>query len=223
MDKEIVEKLKLEREINSSQPKTPLGWEEKKNFSDQALISLVKLGDKDAFNILVKRYEKKILNILYLQLGPINELEDLAQEVFLKVFKNLSKFRGESQFSTWLYRIAMNISYDYKRKNKINIFSLDENLDEDSDDTFKDFLTDSHEDLEKRIEREEIQKKIRNAIRNLPKEYQEVLILREFEGLSYKEIADILKCPVGTIESRLFRAREELKKIVKKELQEYEM
>jgi RNA polymerase sigma-70 factor (ECF subfamily) len=223
MDKEIVEKLKLEREIISSQPKTPLGWEEKKNFSDQALISLVKLGDKDAFNILVKRYEKKILNILYLQLGPINELEDLAQEVFLKVFKNLSKFRGESQFSTWLYRIAMNISYDYKRKNKINIFSLDENLDEDSDDTFKDFLTDSHEDLEKRIEREEIQKKIRNAIRNLPKEYQEVLILREFEGLSYKEIADILKCPVGTIESRLFRAREELKKIVKKELQEYEM
>jgi RNA polymerase sigma-70 factor (ECF subfamily) len=150
MDKEIVEKLKLEREIISSQPKTPLGWEEKKNFSDQALISLVKLGDKDAFNILVKRYEKKILNILYLQLGPINELEDLAQEVFLKVFKNLSKFRGESQFSTWLYRIAMNISYDYKRKNKINIFSLDENLDEDSDDTFKDFLTDSHEDLEKK-------------------------------------------------------------------------
>ena len=198
---------------------TLLSWEEKNNFSDQALISLIKLGDREAFNILVKRYEKKVLNILYLQLGPINELEDLAQEVFIKVFKNISKFRGESQFSTWLYRITLNLSYDYKRKNK-NVFSLDENIDEDSDNTFEEVIPNSEEDSEKIVEKVELQRKIREAIKSLSKEYQEVLILREFEGLSYEEIGKVLNCPVGTVESRLYRARKELKKRIIRELKE---
>ncbi|MGB9856610.1 MAG: RNA polymerase sigma factor [Dictyoglomaceae bacterium] len=219
MDKEIAEKLKLERENISSQLDSLLSWEEKNNFSDQALISLIKLGDREAFNILVKRYEKKVLNILYLQLGPINELEDLAQEVFIKVFKNISKFRGESQFSTWLYRITLNLSYDYKRKNK-NVFSLDENIDEDSDNTFEEVIPNSEEDSEKIVEKVELQRKIREAIKSLSKEYQEVLILREFEGLSYEEIGKVLNCPVGTVESRLYRARKELKKRIIRELKE---
>ncbi|MCX7845288.1 MAG: sigma-70 family RNA polymerase sigma factor [Dictyoglomaceae bacterium] len=217
MNREIEKSLELNN--ISSQLDSPLGWEEKTNLSDKALISLIKSGDREAFNILVKRYEKKVLNILYLQLGPINELEDLAQEVFIKIFKNINKFRGEAQFSTWLYRIVLNLSYDYKRKNK-NIFSLDDNIDYESEETFEDIIPTTEEDPEKVLEKLEIQRKIREAIKSLSKDYQEVLILREFEGLSYDEIARILNCPIGTVESRLFRAREELKKILIKEWKE---
>lgn len=217
MDREIEKRLGLDNV--SSQLDSPLGWEEKNNLSDKALISLIKSGDREAFNILVKRYEKKVFNILYLQLGPINDLEDLAQEVFIKIFKNINKFRGEAQFSTWLYRIVLNLSYDYKRKNK-NIFSLDDNIDYESEETFEDIIPTTEEDPEKVLEKLEIQRKIRDTIKSLSKEYQEVLILREFEGLSYEEIAKVLNCPVGTVESRLFRAREELRKRLIKEWKE---
>ncbi|MCS7202188.1 MAG: sigma-70 family RNA polymerase sigma factor [Dictyoglomus sp.] len=217
MSREIEKSLELNNV--SSQLDSPLGWEEKTNLSDKALISLIKSGDREAFNILVKRYEKKVFNILYLQLGPISDLEDLAQEVFIKIFKNINKFRGEAQFSTWLYRIVLNLSYDYKRKNK-NIFSLDENIDYESEETFENILPTSEEDPEKVLERLEVQRKIRDAIKGLSKEYQEVIILREFEGLSYEEIAKVLNCPVGTVESRLFRAREELRKKLIKEWKE---
>lgn len=203
----------------SSQLNSPLGWEEKNNLSDKALISLIKLGDREAFNILVKRYEKKVFNILYLQLGPINDLEDLAQEVFLRIFKNINKFRGEAQFSTWIYRIVLNLSYDYKRKNK-NIFSLNENIDEKSQEVFENIIPTTEDDPEKTLERMELRMRIRKAIKSLSKEYQEVLILREFEGLSYEEIAKILNCPMGTVESRLFRARDELRKKLIGELKE---
>ncbi|MFN4245730.1 MAG: RNA polymerase sigma factor [Brevinematia bacterium] len=222
MEKSIINiiKGKYPLSTHSSQP-SPLGWEEKSKLSDQALISLIKSGDKEAFALLVKRYEKKILNILYLQLGNIPDLEDLAQEVFIKVFKNIGNFRGESQFYTWLYRIAMNISYDYKRKNR-ETYSLDEPLKEDEEDTFEKVLSDSSiEDPLSVIETEELKEKLRKFIKELPKEYQEVLVLREYEGLSYEEIAKILNCPIGTVESRLFRARKELKEKILKEVKDY--
>ncbi|PMQ01295.1 MAG: RNA polymerase subunit sigma [Dictyoglomus sp. NZ13-RE01] len=218
MDKEIVKLLSLKNK-NSSQLPPTLSWEEKKDLSDQSLISLIKNGDREAFNILVKRYEKKVLNLLYLQLGAINDLEDLAQEVFLKVFKNISKFRGESQFYTWLYRITLNVSHDYKRKNKMTL-SLNDAIDDESEETFQDILPNQEEDPEKIVEKMDLYEKVRKAIKTLSKEYQEVLLLREFEGLSYEEIAKVLNLPVGTVESRLFRAREELKKRLSKELVE---
>ncbi len=217
MDKEITNVIKGKYPISTySSQLSPLGWEEKDKLSDQALISLIKNGDKDAFSILVKRYEKKVLNILFLQLGSIPELEDLAQEVFIKVFKNLKNFRGEAKFSTWLYRITINISYDYRRKNKI-VYSLDTPLSDEEDDTFEKFIPDDGNDPLEEVEKRDLQEKMRRIIQNLSQEYQEVLILREYEGLSYEEIANILNCPVGTVESRLFRAREELKKRFLKE------
>jgi len=124
MDKEITNVVKGKYPLSThSSQLSPLGWEEKDKLSDQALISLIKNGDKDAFTVLVKRYEKKVLNILFLQLGSIPELEDLAQEVFIKVFKNLKNFRGEAKFSTWLYRITINVSYDYRRKKQTSLFT----------------------------------------------------------------------------------------------------
>ncbi|HOJ92038.1 MAG TPA: sigma-70 family RNA polymerase sigma factor [Dictyoglomaceae bacterium] len=212
MDKEITNVVKGKYPLSThSSQLSPLGWEEKDKLSDQALISLIKNGDKDAFTVLVKRYEKKVLNILFLQLGSIPELEDLAQEVFIKVFKNLKNFRGEAKFSTWLYRITINVSYDYRRKNK-QVYSLDTPLNDEEDGTFEKFILDDGKDPLEEVEKRDLQEKLRKIIQGLSQEYQEVLILREYEGLSYEEIAKILNCPVGTVESRLFRAREELKK-----------
>lgn len=221
MEKSIINIIRRKYPIStqSSQP-SPLGWEEKNKLSDKALISLIKNGDKEAFSILIKRYEKKVLNILYLQLGNTPDLEDLVQEVFIKVFKNVKNFRGESQFSTWLYRIAVNVSYDYKRKSK-DIYSLDDPLKEDEEDTFEKIIPNNDEDPLSIIEGEELRNKLRKLIKELPKEYQEVLILREYEGLSYEEISKILNCPIGTVESRLFRARKELKEKLLKEVGEY--
>lgn len=222
MEKSIINIIRRKYPLStqSSQP-SPLGWEEKNKLSDKALISLIKNGDKEAFSILIKRYEKKVLNILYLQLGNTPDLEDLAQEVFIKVFKNVKNFRGESQFSTWLYRIAVNVSYDYKRKSK-DIYSLDDPLKEDEEDTFEKIIPNNNdEDPLSIIEGEDLRNKLRKLIKELPKEYQEVLILREYEGLSYEEISKILNCPIGTVESRLFRARKELKEKLLKEVGEY--
>ncbi len=221
MEKSIINIIKGKYPLSShtSQP-SPLGWEEKNKFSDQSLISLIKNGDKEAFNILVKRYEKKVLNILYLQLGNIPDLEDLAQEVFIKVFKNLNRFRGEAKFSTWIYRITINVAYDYKRKFKEG-YSLDEPIGEDTEDTFEKVISSEEEDPLSIVEKEDIKKKLHKLIKELPKEYQEVLILREYEGLSYEEISEILRCPIGTVESRLYRARKELKEKLLKEVGNY--
>lgn len=221
MEKSIINVIKGKYPLSThtSQP-SPLGWEEKNKLSDQSLISLIKNGDKEAFNILVKRYEKKVLNILYLQLGNIPDLEDLAQEVFIKIFKNIKGFRGEAKFSTWIYRITMNVAYDYKRKNK-EVYSLDEPMKEDEEDTFEKVVPSEEEDPLSVVEREDIRSKLQKLIRELPKEYQEVLILREYEGLSYEEISKVLKCPVGTVESRLFRARKELKEKLLREVGSY--
>ncbi|MEN3012543.1 MAG: sigma-70 family RNA polymerase sigma factor [Dictyoglomus thermophilum] len=221
MEKSIINIIKGKYPLSShtSQP-SPLGWEEKNKFSDQSLISLIKSGDKEAFNILVKRYEKKVLNILYLQLGNIPDLEDLAQEVFIKVFKNLNRFRGEAKFSTWIYRITINVAYDYKRKFKEG-YSLDEPIGEDTEDTFEKVISSEEEDPLSIVEKEDIKKKLHKLIKELPKEYQEVLILREYEGLSYEEISEILRCPIGTVESRLYRARKELKEKLLKEVGNY--
>ncbi len=221
MEKSIINVIKGKYPLSThtSQPSL-LGWEEKSKLSDQSLISLIKNGDKEAFNILIKRYEKKVLNILYLQLGNIPDLEDLAQEVFIKIFKNIKGFRGEAKFSTWIYRITMNVAYDYKRKNK-EVYSLDEPMKEDEEDTFEKVVPSEEEDPLSVVEKEDIRSKLQKLIRELPKEYQEVLILREYEGLSYEEISKVLKCPVGTVESRLFRARKELKEKLLREVGSY--
>jgi len=114
----------------------------------------------------------------------------------------------------------MNVAYDYKRKNK-EMYSLDEPMKEDEEDTFEKVIPSEEEDPLSVVEREDIRSKLQKLIRELPKEYQEVLILREYEGLSYEEISNILKCPVGTVESRLFRARRELKEKLLREVGSY--
>lgn len=159
-------------------------------------------GDEPAFNLLVKRHKEKVRNIIFMTLGSTDGVDDIAQEVFITVYKNLRKFRFEAQFTTWLYRITINKCKDHLRKIKIrSIFS---NFKEDEDFGY-------HHDLESKDISEIVQK----AILKIPAKLRLPLLLKDIEGFSYQEIADSLNCEIGTVKSRIFRARESLKNILK--------
>ncbi len=177
--------------------------ESKKNFNfkdeDLEYILSTKKGDIKAFEILVKKYQKNIVNFSYRILENFEDACDIAQEVFIIVYKNIRTFREEAKFSTWLYKITLNLSRNYLKKKKKerflgnmsnqNIFSSDPSPQE-------------------KIEREEIKEKITICLNLLNQEYKEIIILRDLEGLSYEEIGYLLKIPEGTVKSRLSRARE---------------
>lgn len=159
-------------------------------------------GDDLAFNYLLKRHKEKVRNIIFMTLGSTDEVDDIAQEVFINVYKNLKNFRFESQFTTWLYRITINKCKDHLRKIKIrSIFS---NFREEEDFGY-------HADHESKDISEIVQK----AIMKVPAKLRLPLLLKDIEGFSYQEIAESLNCEIGTVKSRIFRARESLRIILK--------
>ena len=170
---------------------------------DFSLIKRFIEGDETTFRLLVQRHKDKVRNIVYLTLGNIDSVDDIAQDVFLTVYKNMNKFRFESQFSTWLYRITVNRCKDYLRKKRIrNIFiSVKENEAEPA-------YQSSHE-------HKDIAEIVRKGIEELPEKLKVPLLLKDFEGFSYQEIAQTVNCEIGTVKSRIFRAREGLKNILK--------
>jgi RNA polymerase sigma-70 factor (ECF subfamily) len=170
---------------------------------DFSLIKRFIEGDESTFSVLVQRHKEKVRNIIYLTLGNHEQVDDIAQEVFLTVYKNLNNFRFESQFTTWLYRITVNKCKDYLRKMKIrSIFTP---------------LKDSEEDFGYSVspESSDIAEIVRSAISKLPDKLRVPLVLKDMEGLSYQEIAETVQCEIGTVKSRIFRAREGLREILK--------
>ncbi|MCL5028383.1 MAG: sigma-70 family RNA polymerase sigma factor [Bacteroidetes bacterium] len=170
---------------------------------DFSLIKRFIEGDESTFNILVQRHKEKVRNIIYLTLGNHDQVDDIAQEVFLTVYKNLNNFRFESQFTTWLYRITVNKCKDYLRKIKIrNIFTP---------------IKDSESELgyNPHSEDSDIKEIVHNAISKLPDKLRIPLMLKDIEGLSYQEIAESIQCEIGTVKSRIFRAREGLRNLLK--------
>lgn len=165
-----------------------------KNFVD---------GDESAFRILVNRHKDKVRNLIYLQLGNTDYVDDISQEVFISVYKKLHHFRFESQFTTWLYRITVNKCYDHIRKTKVKNFF--HTISEDEEDKIPFNEDPDNFDLKELIQ---------EAISKLPEKLKTPLILRDYDGLSYQEISDILDAEIGTVKSRIFRARESLKKIL---------
>ncbi len=166
---------------------------------DFSLIKRFNDGEKEVFRILVNRHKEKVRNIIFITLSEIDAIDDIAQEVFITVFKNLKKFRYESQFTTWLYRITINKCKDYLRKKKVRrIFSP---VDEDYD--FSSTEIDENND---------VRVIVRTAIDKLPDKLRIPMILRDLEGLSYQEISETLELDLGTVKSRIFRARESLRK-----------
>ena len=182
------------------------------SFNENDLIKKCKSGDRAAFSELVEKYQSKIINMAYGMLSDKEDAYDAAQEVFIKVYRSLEAFEGKSSFSTWIYRITVNVCNDMLRKRQrkipaISIFSSSD--DEDERDTQ---IKDDAPTPQETVETTEMQEEVRKAIASLSDEYRTVITLFDIEGLSYDEISSIIKCPVGTVKSRLSRARAALKK-----------
>ena len=181
--------------------------ENKKDATDQQLVVRVQKGDKRAFDLLVLKYQSRMHAIVGRLVRDSDEVADVVQESFIKAYRALPKFRGESQFYTWLYRIAVNTAKNYlvarsRRPPGSDIDAMDAEY-YDGSDYLKDLGT-----PENNLFRDELAALIHKTISDLPEDLRTAVTLREFEGLSYDEIATIMDCPVGTVRSRIFRARE---------------
>lgn len=169
---------------------------------DFSLIKRFIEGDESTFKTLVHRHKEKVRNIIYLTISRSELVDDIAQEVFITVYKNLKHFRFESRFTTWLYRITVNKCRDYMRKMRIrNIFV-----------PVKENEEPGYNHIHENIDIPEI---VRNSIYKLPEKLRTPLLLKDIEGFSYQEIADTVQCEVGTVKSRIFRAREGLRNLLK--------
>ena len=174
---------------------------------DQTLVERVQQGDKQAFDVLVLKYQNKIIQLVNRYVHDSDEARDVAQEAFIKAYRAIGRFRGDSAFYTWLYRIAINTAKNYlvasgRRPPRSDIDAQDAEQYEGAT-GLKEYAT-----PERLLLKDEIQAAIVEAIDELPDELRTAITLRELEGLSYEEIAQTMECPIGTVRSRIFRARD---------------
>ncbi|GHV11791.1 RNA polymerase sigma factor [Clostridia bacterium] len=185
------------------------------NQTDEELISLVLSGDSGAFEPLMRRYEKMVFSLAMSKLRHRENAEDISQEVFLRAYRMLASFHRESSFSTWLYRITDNIIIDHYRKYKNSekkTASLSYSAGEDAKAALD--IPDGADGPEETAVRKERIEAVRAAIQNLPDEYREVIVLREMQDYSYDDIAATLGLEIGTVKSRISRAKEKIKKML---------
>jgi len=174
---------------------------------DQALVERVQRGEKQAFDVLVLKYQNKIIQLVNRYVHDSDEARDVAQEAFIKAYRAIGRFRGDSAFYTWLYRIAINTAKNYlvasgRRPPRSDIDAQDAEQYEGAT-GLKEYAT-----PERLLLKDEIQEAIATAIDELPDDLRTAITLRELEGLSYEEIAQTMDCPIGTVRSRIFRARD---------------
>ncbi|MFL2753349.1 MAG: sigma-70 family RNA polymerase sigma factor [Gammaproteobacteria bacterium] len=175
---------------------------------DIALVNLVKKGDKKAYNVLVLKYQDRLVFSVYKFLKDYELAQDIAQEAFIKAYKSIDKFRGDSQFYTWIYRIAINTA-----KNVLSTKArASEVYDNDTTDQLLSESATTSENPENILQADQLRSTINNALQSLPEDIRVTLSLREYDGLSYEEIAGVLKCPIGTVRSRIHKGREMLDK-----------
>lgn len=185
---------------------------------DQKLVARVQKGDKAAFDLLVRKYQHKVAKLVSRFVRDRSEVEDVTQEAFIKAYRALGGFRGESAFYTWLYRIAVNTAKNYleslgRRAPGANV-EIDGAEQSEAAEGLREQAT-----PERYLLTEEIAATVRRALENLPEDLRTAITLREIEGLSYEEIAEVMDCPIGTVRSRIFRAREAIDKELKPLLQ----
>jgi len=176
--------------------------------TDQQLVKRAKKGDTRAFDLLVLKYQGRIAALVGRFVQDASDVEDVTQEAFIKAFRALEKFRGDSAFYTWLYRIASNTAKNYLAA-KGRRPSADSSVDDAEHYNEADGLRDT-ETPENYLFGQELAAVVSQTLEGLPRELKTALVLREFDGLSYEEIAEVMECPVGTVRSRIFRARETL-------------
>lgn len=183
--------------------------------TDQQLVVKVQEGDKRAFDLLVLKYQLKVHAIVSRFVRDTDEVADVVQEAFIKAYRALPKFRGESQFYTWLYRIAVNTAKNYLVSRSRRPPGSDVDIDDAEYYSGSEYLKDLGTP-ENQLFRDELESVIVKSIAELPEDLRTAVTLREYEGLSYEEIAEIMECPVGTVRSRIFRARESIDAVVGK-------
>lgn len=186
---------------------------------DQQLVERVQRGDKRAFDLLVTKYQHRILGLIVRFVHDSHEAQDVAQEAFIKAYRALNSFRGESAFYTWLYRIAVNTAKNHLvargRRPPDTDISADEAELGEGYSSLRNI-----ESPERALLRDEIESVVHQTIQQLPEDLRTALMLREFDGLSYEEIAQQMQCPIGTVRSRIFRAREAIDKALQPLLHE---
>lgn len=181
------------------------------NSTDQALVERVQGGDKAAFDLLVLKYQSRVLSLISRYVHDSSEVFDVAQETFIRAYRALPNFRGESAFYTWLYRIAINTAKNYLMSQGRRL-PVVETLDDDGEPYDYDHALTDTDTPERLLLKDEIERTVTDTIEQLPEELRTAIVLRELEGLSYEEIAEAMACPVGTVRSRIFRAREAIQK-----------
>ncbi|MET1116636.1 MAG: RNA polymerase sigma factor RpoE [Comamonas sp.] len=186
--------------------------------SDLQLVERTNAGDQRAFELLVIKYQRRIERLIARMVRDTDQVQDIAQETFIRAYRALHQFRGEAQFYTWLYRIAVNTAkkalLDMKRNPVVSDSSLRGQGDEDETSYLGQELT-TDETPETVLAAQEIAEAVNAAMQALPEELRQAVTLREIEGLSYEEIAVAMECPIGTVRSRIFRAREAISARVK--------
>ncbi|MCZ6635245.1 MAG: sigma-70 family RNA polymerase sigma factor [bacterium] len=189
-------------------------------MEDHELVDLARDGDQGAFSELVRRHHERIFQMVYALVGNREDADDLAQEVFLKAYRSLHRFQGQSKFYTWVYRIGVNCCLDWMKvqKRRKNVSRMKEWWDrcEESEALFT-----QPERPDVKVARREFHETLEAALALLVPDYRTALVMRELNGLSYEEIATSLGCSVGTVKSRLFRARSQLKETLMPVYQEW--
>lgn len=175
--------------------------------TDQQLVARVQKGDTRAFDLLVVKYQHRLAALVSRFIKDADEVQDVTQEAFIKAYRAINSFRGDSQFYTWLYRIAVNTAKNYlvsrSRRPPNDDVEAEEAMFFDSADGLRDI-----DSPEENMMSEQLMAVINSAIQKLPEDLRTALTLREYDGLSYEQIAEVMSCPVGTVRSRIFRARE---------------
>tara|TARA_B100001029_G_scaffold50442_1_gene40280 strand:+ start:386 stop:961 length:576 start_codon:yes stop_codon:yes gene_type:complete len=172
--------------------------------TDINIINLVKEGDKRAFDILVVKYQDRLVYSVFKYCKDLDLSQDIAQEAFVKAYRSIDKFRGDSSFYTWIYRIAINTAKNYFSNKSRGAEVYNEDI---LDNALSDLSMDS-ENPETLLEADELKDAVMEAFQNLPDDIRSTLSLREYDGLSYEEIAKVQNCPIGTVRSRIFKGRE---------------
>jgi RNA polymerase sigma-70 factor (ECF subfamily) len=181
--------------------------------TDEQLVARTQKGDRQSFDLLVLKYQHRVMALVRRYVKDATEAEDVTQEVFLKAYRAIDSFRGDSAFYTWLYRIAVNAA-----KNALDVRKRkpgsDLDIDEIEDFGFADNLR-LDENPESLLATEDMRRIVEETLASLPDDLKRALMLREFDGLSYEEIAQVMACPIGTVRSRIFRARETIDQAIR--------